>query len=118
MEDIRKVAQYSYLRLRNVKLFAKIIVFFRNLESECLQGSDWTLDLPVKGARLPERYRRITGGDRDQRPSQHLGSLGLSLPIFMVICHPANQECNFYFINLFLFLQFNISPYVPPYKSS
>ena len=46
VEDIRKVAQYSYLRLRNVKLFAKIIVFFRNLESECLQGSDWTLDLP------------------------------------------------------------------------
>lgn len=63
MEDIRKVAQYSYLRLRNVKLFAKIIVFFRNLESECLQGSDWTLDLPVKGTWLPERYRRITGGD-------------------------------------------------------
>lgn len=115
MEDIRKVAQYSYLRHRNVQLFVKVIVFFRNLESEWLQGSDWTLDLPVEGAQLPSR---ITGGDGKQRPSQHPCSLGLSLPIFMGIYHPANQECNFYFINLFLFLQFNVSPYVPPYKSS
>lgn len=58
MEDIRKVAQYSYLRHRNVQLFVKVIVFFRNLESEWLQGSDWTLDLPVEGAQLPAR---ITG---------------------------------------------------------
>lgn len=63
MEDTRKVAQYSYLRLGSVQLFAKVIVSFRNLESMCLQGSDWTLDLPVEGTR-PVCYtwrRRATG---------------------------------------------------------
>ena len=63
MEDTRKVAQYSYLRLGSVQLFAKVIVSFRNLESMCLQGSDWTLDLPMEGTR-PVRYtwrRRATG---------------------------------------------------------
>lgn len=58
MEDTRKVAQYGYLRLGRVQLFAKVIVFFRNLESVCLQGSDWTLDLPVQGSRP-----LITGGE-------------------------------------------------------
>lgn len=59
-KDTRKVAQYSYLRLGSVQLFAKVIVFFRNLESMCLQGSDWTLDLPVQGAHY--RWRRHATG--------------------------------------------------------
>ena len=113
MEDTRKVAQYSYLRLGSVQLVAKVIVSFRNLESMCLQGSDWTLDLPMEGTR-PVRYtwrRRATGLPGTLAPWR-------SFPVFMVIYHPANQEYNFRFMNLFLFLQFSILPYVPPYKSS